>query len=279
MSQTAIITTVHGRHEHLQNQRRGLEISTRTDFTWIVVAMDDPALTSWSPRTPMSYQVVHHPTSPLGLPLGAARNVGARLALQGGASTLIFLDIDCIPDANLVDVYCEALQLEACTNSVLCGTVCYLPPPPEGGYRLGSFAGHAVPHPARPTPASGEILHGADPNLFWSLSFAVSSRTWQRIGGFCEDYVGYGGEDTDFAYHAHAHGFDIAWLGGAQAFHQYHPTEDPPSQHVVDIVRNARLFHSRWDVWPMTGWLDAFVEQGLVGRTPTDYRLIPESTQ
>ncbi|WP_375545594.1 galactosyltransferase-related protein [Janibacter hoylei] len=26
----------------------------------------------------------------------------------------------------------------------------------------------------------------------------MSEDTWSRIGGFCEDYVGYGGEDTDF---------------------------------------------------------------------------------
>lgn len=279
MNQTAIITTVHGRHEHLENQLRGLEQSTSTDFTWIVVAMDDPTLASWSPQTSMSYQVVHRPASTFGLPLGAARNAGARRALQVGASMLIFLDVDCIPAANLVDAYCSALQLKECSDSLLCGSVCYLPPPPEGGYRLCSLPGYADPHPARPAPAPGEVLHGADPNLFWSLSFALSSRTWQRLSGFCEDYVGYGGEDTDFAYHAHAQGFDIAWLGGAEAFHQYHPTADPPVQHVADIVRNATLFHRRWDIWPMTGWLDAFVEQGLVAHTPDGYWLISSPEQ
>nr|WP_246046228.1 galactosyltransferase-related protein [Rarobacter faecitabidus] len=31
------------------------------------------------------------------------------------------------------------------------------------------------------------------------MTFALSSATWQRIGGFDEGYCGYGGEDTDFA--------------------------------------------------------------------------------
>lgn len=29
-------------------------------------------------------------------------------------------------------------------------------------------------------------------------------------------------------------------------------------------VRNAHLFHQRWNAWPMHGWLDAFAERGLL---------------
>lgn len=277
MSSTAIITTVHGRHKHLENQRRGIEGSTKTDITWIVVAMADPYVTNWSPGTAVSCEVLQHPTFPLGLPLAAARNAGARRALAGGASALIFLDVDCIPDTTMVSAYCRALQLERCVDTLLCGTVCYLPPAPEGGYQLSALPELALPHPARPTPSMNEVLHGADPNLFWSLSFAVSKDTWERLGGFCEEYVGYGGEDTDFAYLARSRGVDIAWLGGARAFHQHHATHDPPTQHVADIVRNARLFHRRWGVWPMTGWLDAFVSLGLVRHTESGYRLVTET--
>ena len=83
----------------------------------------------------------------------------------------------------------------------------------------------------------------------------MSNLTWQQLGGFCEDYTGYGAEDTDFGYHAFLAGVNIRWLGGADAFHQYHPT-----QHSVS---NATVFHRRRGFWPMTGWLTAFRDLGL----------------
>ena len=56
---------------------------------------------------------------------------------------------------------------------------------------------------------------------------------------------------------------NIRWLGGADAFHQYHSTQDPPIQHLDDIISNATVFHHRWGFWPMQGWLDAFRGLGL----------------
>ncbi|MET0865731.1 MAG: galactosyltransferase-related protein [Nakamurella sp.] len=99
--------------------------------------------------------------------------------------------------------------------------------------------------------------------MFWSLSFAVSAATWDRLDGFCEEYTGYGAEDTDFGYRAFLAGMDISWLGGADAFHQYHDTERPPVRHLRDIVSNATIFHRRWGFWPMEGWLTAFRDLGL----------------
>jgi hypothetical protein len=119
------------------------------------------------------------------------------------------------------------------------------------------------PHPARPNPIAGTSISSQDWQLFWSLSFAVSTMTWQRLGGFHEEYVGYGGEDTDLGYRAFRQGLPLRWLGGADAFHQYHKTQSPPVQHRDDIIDNATVFHRRWGFWPMQGWLDAFAELGL----------------
>lgn len=101
------------------------------------------------------------------------------------------------------------------------------------------------------------------------MSFACSDDAWRRSGGFCEDYVGYGGEDTDFARVALVTGLDLGWVGAARAFHQWHQVSRPPVEHVADIVRNARIFHARWGEWPMLGWLEAFEERKLVRRTST----------
>ncbi|MFJ9885294.1 glycosyltransferase family 2 protein [Streptomyces sp. NPDC091287] len=34
------------------------------------------------------------------------------------------------------------------------------------------------------------------------MSFAATADTWHAIGGFCEEYEGYGGEDTDYGQRA-----------------------------------------------------------------------------
>ena len=205
------------------------------------------------------------PGDPLGLPIAAARNRGAEVATSRGADVLVFLDVDCLADPRLVAAYAEAVRDEPTT--VWSGPVTYLDPPPAGGYDLSTLAELDDPHPARPAPAVGERVRGADPALFWSLSFACSADAWHRTGGFCEDYVGYGGEDTDFAQLVAAAGLDLGWVGAARAFHQWHPVSRPPVEHVDDIVRNVAIYRARWGVTPMLGWLEAFEERGLVRRT------------
>jgi hypothetical protein len=108
------------------------------------------------------------------------------------------------------------------------------------------------------------VLADGDHALFWSLSFAVHAALWRELGGFCEQYIGYGAEDTDFGQVAASRGIALTWVGGAWAYHQYHSSPDPPVQHLTDIVRNAAIFHRRWGWWPMTGWLREFERRGLI---------------
>ena len=254
---TAVVTVVHGRGDHLARQRASLAAST-TAADHVVVAVDDPVVAA------EEWCVTSVPGDPLGLPIAAARNRGAEAALARGADVLVFLDVDCLAGADLVEAYAEAVRDEPTT--VWSGPVTYLDPPPADGYDLSALAALDSPHPARPAPAVGERVRGADPDLFWSLSFACSSAAWQRTGGFCEDYVGYGGEDTDFARLVVGAGLDLGWLGSARAFHQWHPVSRPPVEHVDDIVRNAEIYRARWGATPMLGWLEAFEERGLVQR-------------
>lgn len=249
---TAVITIASGRHEHLRRQRAGLAAGTRAPDRHVVVSMGDPEL-----ATVLGAPVV---TLPAGerLPLAAARNAGAAHALAAGADLLVFLDVDCIPGRELVARYEET----AADGALLCGPVTYLPPARD--YPLSDLPRMTDPHPARPAPRPGECRTGGDHALFWSLSFATTAATWHTIGGFCEDYTGYGGEDTDFGQRARCAGVDLWWVGGAHAYHQHHPVQDPPVDHLDDILANATVFHRRWGWWPMTGWLDAFAADGLI---------------
>ncbi|MCD9198726.1 glycosyltransferase family 2 protein [Aeromicrobium wangtongii] len=265
----AVVTVVHGRHGHLLLQHEGLAASRRPADHRVVVAMDDPQLERWRPAAPPVPDVVSVEGDDRGLPLARARNVGARRALSAGAEALIFLDVDCIPSPELIGSYERVLADPRTADDVVCGAVTYLPPPPEGGYRLEEVAHMGEPHRARPCPPPGQVDRGHDRyDLFWSLSFAVSAQTWHRLGGFEESYVGYGGEDTDFGRVAQSAGIALTWVGGADAFHQHHPVSRPPVEHVDDIVRNATIFRRRWGSWPMQGWLDALVARELVTRRP-----------
>jgi len=272
---TAVVTLAAGRHAHLRNQQRSLVRGVDRPDTYVAVGMGDDevaAITRSGPLRDAGVDVVTRVVSPEGaeLPLAAARNTGARLAIDAGAELLVFVDVDCMAGPDLLRRYRDVAELLDARGghapAILAGPVTYLPPrTDEDGDPTdpGALRAATSPHPARPAPQDDEIDEDGDLRLFWSLSFAVTARDWNRIGGFCEDYVGYGGEDTDFAQRAGAAGGRLVWVGGAHAYHQHHPTSSPPVQHLDAILRNANLFHDTWGWFPMEGWLDAFAERGL----------------
>lgn len=204
--------------------------------------------------------------------LALARNAGAREAIRRGHDELIFLDADCLAGEGLVDKYCGALA--ALPDAVVAGPVTYLP---QGELRTHN----PKPHPARPNPADGELVGADDYNLFWSLSFALTAATWARIeetfGGFDTAFAGYGGEDTDFAWNLRTHDFDFYWVGGAHAYHQWHPVSSPPWEHLDDILRNAAVFHRKWGTWPMEGWLREFEAAGAIEFVDNAWRRSPQT--
>jgi N-acetylglucosaminyl-diphospho-decaprenol L-rhamnosyltransferase len=256
-----VITPAHGRHAHLLAQQDGLAASTRAADVRCVVAIDDDAIADLLPG---DVDVLSCPRGSGALPLARARNAGAEHVLSRGCDLLVFLDVDCIPAPALIERYAEA-NAEVGKPALLAGPVTYLPPSPTG-YRLADLPELRGPHPARPDPEAGTVVVADDHDLFWSLSFAMSRTTWRRIGGFCEDYVGYGGEDTDFAATAAARGVPLYWVGGADAYHQHHAVSDPPVEHLEAIVANARIFRRRWGRWPMAGWLDEFEGRDMIAR-------------
>jgi GT2 family glycosyltransferase len=266
---SAVITLLAGRHGHLRLQRRGLLAGTVQPDLQVVVAMDDPAVASVLDHRSPEPDIVQLSHADGQLPLARARNLGARQAISRGADFLIFLDVDCVPGRHLVRRYTEYASSQS-SPGLLCGPVAYLPPPPEQGYALASLAGLGHPHPARPVPPENGALTGGDHSLFWSLSFGVRASLWQDLGGFCEQYTGYGAEDTDFGQLAASQHVGLTWVGGAWSYHQHHPTSDPPVQHLHDILRNAAIFHRRWGWWPMSGWLQDFARQGLIRFSPGD---------
>lgn len=255
----AVITVVSGRHAHLRRQLEGLARSEHPVDEHVVVAMGDPEVAEVVAAASSRARVLQMDVPGRKLPVAAARNLGADTA---AADLSIFLDVDCIPAPEMVGRYVAAANQHP--DALLNGPVTYLPPPGRGGYDVDRLADAIDPHPARPFPNDGETVLDGRHELFWSLSFAVRKPVWELIGGFCTDYVGYGGEDTDFGQRAARSGVPMAWIGGAHAFHQYHPVSNPPVERLDDILVNAALFRRRWGWWPMRGWLDEFERRGLI---------------
>jgi len=273
----AVITIVRGRHQHLIGQLAGLAASRRLPDIYVAVAMDDPEVAAICAMTAVGIpQICTATIGPSGdgdLPMAAARNLGARTALDAGADDLVFLDVDCIPGPTLTERYSWGLAtayrlVGLDTPVLLCGDVAYLPPSPAttGGFPLQRLEALAEPHPARPALGPLDLVLEDDLNRFWSLSFAMSAEDWKVVCGFCEDYTGYGGEDTDFAQRVGAAGGRLIWVGGTKAYHQYHPSPSPPLQHLISIVRNANTFHEHWGWHPMLSWLREFEALGLARR-------------
>ncbi|WP_344303113.1 glycosyltransferase family 2 protein [Nocardioides bigeumensis] len=265
---SAVVTIAHGRHDHLLAQHGSLAMGSRVPDLYVVVAMDDAWIESWRPEGTLRPTVVAMGSDPRGLPLAAARNAGFAVALERGADVVIGLDVDCLAGRDLVAAYADAAVREA--HVAWTGPVTYLKPRARRGYDLAVLAGADDPHPARPAPEPGDVARRTPPELFWSLSFACHRDLWQRVGGFCEEYVGYGAEDTDFGRQLEAGGIELASEGSARAYHQHHDSEVPPRRHVPDLLRNGAVYARRWGSWPMEGWFETLAQEGLVVRDGAD---------
>lgn len=263
MTEVCVVTVAHGRHSHLQHQLRLLDLSD-PETAHVIVAIEDRRIheIAASHRGRREVDVLPLDSHDLGLPLARARNIGVRHAISRGADLVVLLDVDCVLGPDTLRRYVAAAG--ACGPALLCGPVTYLPQGTTPPSALSGLSGWRDPHTVRPDPPDNELWSRGKHELFWSLSAALTPKTWSHVGGFHEGYVGYGGEDTDFAFTARAQGVDLVWVGGADAYHQHHAVSSPPVEHLEAIVRNATLFYHRWGVWPMRGWLTAFAERGLV---------------
>jgi GT2 family glycosyltransferase len=227
--------------------------------------MSDPAVEAWTTTGEPHPQVIRAPQDPRGLPLAAARNAGFTRALELGAEVLIGLDVDCLVGSGTVGAYRAVVSDRP--DVLWSGPTTYLPVTARDCDPTDLDA-LDDPHPARPSPARGTQWVGGNPDHFWSLSCAAHAAAWSAVGGFCERYAGYGAEDTDLAHSWQHSGRALGWVGDARTYHQYHPTQEPPVQHLDDILRNGAIFAERWGRWPMGGWLTEFETRGLVDPTP-----------
>ena len=252
----SVLTLVRGRRAHLANLIAGLNTSRRKPDE-LVIAYMQPTAHADLPSTDFPIREVF--VTGDAMPLAAARN---RAAAAASGEHLIFLDVDCVPSPTLIERYVET-GFEP--GGIRLGEVLYLPAGAiADGIDFEALDRIGKRHPDKPSIAVDEIRPTPTHGELWGLSFAISAADWVRAGGMDERYVGYGGEETDFAARLEHAVVPMWWIGGARAYHQHHVVHTPAYQHFDAIVRNARLFRSTWGRWCMQYWLGHFAERGLI---------------
>ncbi|WP_460702238.1 glycosyltransferase family 2 protein [Luteococcus sediminum] len=256
MPTTSVLVLTHDRDEHLLRQADSLQHTQGCDGAagrgWdeVVVTFVNQDTEPWE-FPPDGVRTQHLEAE--GLALAAGRNASARAARAQDEDVLVFLDVDCLAEPTTV----ATLAADCRPGRLVMASPCYLPPgwaPPSDPSLV------AIPHPSREGLGTGA---STDWHMFWSLGFAITAGDFWCVGGFDEDYRGYGGEDTDFAFRCRDAGMNF-FLSPARVLHQAHAVHRPPLHHFASIVTNARRFHQRWGRWPMVGWLDAFAARGLL---------------
>ena len=280
-----VITTCYGRNRHLYNLLSSLmNGSIKPDEVIIVNDDADPKrlaeLSLNIIKLPTTIESAVNKSDSNKFDIGRNRNIGAAHASH---DTLIFLDVDCIVAPTFIEQLSAKLQKHP--NALLMGQPRYLTRPlsnkeclelQSGTLTIGFLNEISVYNPYRynfneadciPT----QIKHTAtkktdDYGAFWSLCFAIKRQQFDKIGGFDTQYIGYGAEDTDFAFTARQ--LDIPfYLTADVVYHQQHSVYRPPFNHLDSIIINANRFYEKWQHWPMAGWLKQFSDIGLIGWT------------
>ncbi|MBD8554362.1 glycosyltransferase [Rhizobium sp. CFBP 8762] len=261
----SILTLVRGREQHLRNLMESLAHQTVQPLELVIAWMQDEPFANL-PKLDCPVRHIFVAGEPM--PLAKARNAAAVAAL---GDTLIFLDVDCIASPTLVEAFTNAAARE---DGVFLGEVLYLPAGVANtGVDYALFDQQGVRHPAKPAPPETGICAEPDHGELWGLSFAIRAATWRALGGMDEAYVGYGGEETDFAAKLKENGIPLYWTGHARAYHQHHAVLSPPVHQFDHIIRNAELFHARHGRWCMDYWLGQFQALDLIDWTKDTARI------
>ena len=252
----SVLTLVRGRRAHLVNLMLSLGAQTRRPDELVIAFMQEDA----EPDLPAIGLPVRTLTvTDEALPLARARNCAAAAA---SGDTLVFLDVDCIASPTLVESFERAVTSE---RGLFLGEVLYLPEgAATGPLDMERLDAVGIAHPSKPSMPETGLRREPDAGEFWGLSFALRRSLWNRLGGMDENFVGYGGEETDLAARLDTVGIPVWWTAGARAYHQHHPVHIPPLNHFGSIIRNARRFHEKHGRWCMTYWLGQFAEMGLI---------------
>lgn len=126
----------------------------------------------------------------------ANRNTGAERA---ESEWLIFIDDDCLPDSDFLEVYASYFK----DNSE-------------------SHVAEGMIYPDRPQRSLGEgCPQNLDGECFWSCNLAFSRKVFESLGGFDPDYPYPACEDMDLYLRVRKQGIAVAFVQAARVCHPW----------------------------------------------------------
>ena len=263
MKPYSVIITHFQREENLRNTLNGLNVQTALPEEVIIVDMGHGIRSV--ERYRFDLKILDLGVKWDHMPLAMARNLGAE---HSSTDILVFLDVDCIPSED----FCNGMvAISSSQNALVMGSPRYLLNKRSSRGTMEELRSDSIFHPARPLVVT--VRKEDCYELFWSLCFAIPADLFEHIGGFDENYRGYGAEDTDFALEAKKAGVPF-YLSGSEVYHQQHSVYVPPLNHLRAIVGNCNYFFIKWGYWPMSDCLAEFADMGYVDWYPETMDLI-----
>ena len=257
----SIIIIVRNRQSHLENALKSIESNSPYFSEVIVVHMNQPVQTGLYDLVnyDLSQYTIYSNTE--SLPLAKARNLGASKAKS---NTLFFLDVDCIVDENTCLEYLKACKEN--TEEIYMSKCFYLEEPVKDLNDLKSI--EYSEHPKRTVNTYPRW------QLFWSLSFVINKDWFNKLGCFDEDFINYGGEDTELSYRNHLKGSKLNWVKEAVVYHQPHEINELPIHHIKSVVANINYFYDKYGFYIMENWIDGFEKLNLVKKVNNKYIIL-----
>lgn len=258
----AVIIPVYNRADLLLRTVAGLlSQSYPSELLRVVVADDGSeedvggALTLFADR--LDLEVVRRDHRGYGA--GQARNLGA--AAARGADVLVFFDADCIPDHDAVQRHASWHHLAA--GLVVVGSRHHVDTSELTAEAIADHPGimRSIAFEEEPTRLAEweskeqrSVLHRRTGSLrfgdegFRSLvssNFSTSAAIFESVGGFCEQFTRWGGEDTELGWRLWNEGAFFVDEPGAAIYHQTQSDAGPEGWRAGQRQSNEGLIQAR----------------------------------
>ncbi|WP_062008083.1 glycosyltransferase [Streptomyces hygroscopicus] len=278
----SIVIPTYNRAALLDRTLSTLVRQTAAPETFEVVVSDDGSndttrdvVRSYEDRLRMRYVFQED----LGYRVASARNGGARLA---SAPLLAFLDTGVLAGPQYVEAVLAAHAAPAPAQVVFGYSYGYDPqnPRPELHTLVADFPPEEVVRRVAGASWFEDMrlpeFAAVDFDLsrmhmpwlfFWTLNVSMPTAVFWRVGGFDEDFTGWGGEDIELGYRLHQHGIPMTvsrecW--GIEA-----PHERTQDANVSTLLRNCDLFLGKHpSLLPELFW--AVTNRGIYGSVETE---------
>ncbi|WP_060949733.1 glycosyltransferase [Streptomyces hygroscopicus] len=278
----SIVIPTYNRAALLDRTLSTLARQTAAPETFEVVVSDDGSndttrdvVRSYEDRLRMRYVFQED----LGYRVASARNGGARLA---SAPLLAFLDTGVLAGPQYVEAVLAAHAAPAPAQVVFGYSYGYDPqnPRPELHTLVADFPPEEVVRRVAGASWFEDMrlpeFAAVDFDLsrmhmpwlfFWTLNVSMPTAVFWRVGGFDEDFTGWGGEDIELGYRLHQHGIPMTvsrecW--GIEA-----PHERTQDANVSTLLRNCDLFLRKHpSLLPELFW--AVTNRGIYGSVETE---------